>query len=117
MGRSRRVERLSPSAAQFFGGGSRFRSPSGNALSTPATRTSALVERVALESAKPADCLTATHRQSQAGARSGFIGGPTKRTAIFEAKAPGTATVVLSSFSGAGRPWRRVGEVSVTVTS
>jgi hypothetical protein len=73
--------------------------------------------RVALESAKPADCLTATHRQSQAGARSGFIGGPTKRTAIFEAKAPGTATVVLSSFSGAGRPWRRVGEVSVTVTS
>ena len=62
-------------------------------------------------------CLGATHRSSQAGARSGFIGGSTKHTALFEARAPGTATVALRSFRGAGRSYMTVGLVSVTVTS
>ena len=38
-------------------------------------------------------------------------------TAIFKARAPGTATVALCRFSGAGSRWERVGEVRVTVTA
>ena len=43
----------------------------------------------------PAGCLAGQHQSSQAGSRSGFIGGRVTDKAEFVAKAPGTAKVAL----------------------
>ena len=68
-----------------------------------------------LESATPEGCLVEKHRRSQAGSRSGFIGGGIKDTATFDAVAPGTATVALLVRRGAGRPLDEKKSVSVKV--
>ena len=63
------------------------------------TKCSALI--ATLGSAAPPGCLVEKHKRSQRGARSGFIGGPIKDTAVFTAEAPGTAAVLFKQRRGA----------------
>ena len=57
-----------------------------------------------LVSAEPEGCLVERHRRVTAGSRSGFYGGRTKDTAIFNAVMPGRATVEQLLRGGCGRP-------------
>ena len=68
-----------------------------------------------LVSAMPEGCLVERHRRSQAGSRSGFIGGQIKDTATFEAEVPGVASVALLARPGFGRPLVQQRVVKVTV--
>jgi hypothetical protein len=72
-------------------------------------------ETAQLVAAEPEGCLVERHRRSQAGSRSGFIGGPTKDIATFEAAATGTATVALLVRRGAASPLQQQKVVRVSI--
>ena len=72
-------------------------------------------ESAQLVAAEPEGCLVERHRRSQAGSRSGFIGGPTKDIATFEATATGTAMVALLVRRGAASPLQQQKVVRVSI--
>ena len=67
-------------------------------------------ERASLGSVEPDGCVTEAQRQSQP-----YL-SRSKNTAVFEARAPGTAIVTLSKMRGAAGGWQHFSEVRVTVT-
>ena len=69
-----------------------------------------------LGSATPPGCLVEKHKRSQRGARSGFIGGPIKDTAVFSAEAPGTAAVLFKQRRGASSALSADGAPGLRVT-